>query len=354
MTCFEPRVSGGIALLFAAGVAQACTVPVFRYGLERWSPDAHVMTVTSNAAPGEVFTADPGHANLWVERARGAQDVPVKVSFPRSDIAWYEGEWDDGLPARLADSPLRRRIAHELLTGTTAAFVMLESSNRATNEAVHAMLVERLDALVQEIELEEEPDYEDEAADWSGPGSGGDLSRIPLRVEFPLHKLARENAAEQFLIQQFEAVNPLLKDAAEVAIGVVFGRGRMILLAGNEVTPDIIDEICWFLCSACSCRVKALNPGVDLLMAANWNEATFAYPEAVVTVLPDGTEFSLGGTGTLHIAAETISVTTVEAPVEGEPATVPTKGSTRQGIVLGVVVLSVVGLVLLLLKGGRA
>ncbi len=292
------------AISFMAGMAHACTVPVFRYALERWPADAHVMMVASNAVPAEAVMADPGHANLWIERAHEPQEVAVRVLYPRTEHTWYEGEWDKDLPTRLADSPLRRQLAHDLATGTTAAFVLLESSNSATNRAIHRMLEEQLDALTREIALEKQPDYEDDADGWSGPGMGQDLSRVPLQIAFSLHSVARDNAAERFLVDQFIAMNPSLEDPSEAAVGVVFGRGRTILLQGEELMPEIIEEICRFLSGACSCRVKAMNPGVDLLIAANWDEAVFGYPEPAVTLLPDSTEFTLGGTGTVELAEE--------------------------------------------------
>ena len=42
-----------------------------------------------------------------------------------------------------------------------------------------------------------------------------------------------------------------------------------------------IDEACLFLLGACSCEVKRMNPGWDLLLNANWNESLQAigFPE---------------------------------------------------------------------------
>ena len=42
----------------------------------------------------------------------------------------------------------------------------------------------------------------------------------------------------------------------------IFGRGRV--LGGLEVKAKEIEEAARFLCGACSCQVKELNPGVDL------------------------------------------------------------------------------------------
>jgi len=343
-----------VGLLLTVGVVQACSVPVFRYGLERWRQDVHLVSIASNVAPAGAVMTDPGHANLWLERAVNAQDVPVRVFFPDSEVAWYEGQWDDGLPTRLADSPLRRRIAHELLSGTTAVFVLLESSINATNAAVAAMLRERLAALTEEIELEDDPDYEDEADGWTGPDMGRDLASIPLRVAFTMHRLSRDNVAEQFLVDQLVALAAREAQPTAVSLAVIFGRGRTITLTGEELTPDIITEVCWFLCSACSCRVKALNPGIDLLLAANWDDALLDYPEQTVVVLPDGGEFRVGGTGVLASARmERVTPTPAKAAPDTAPS-VPAPGdSRRQAAMLAAASLAVVVLLVALLKGRR-
>ncbi len=347
--------AGLAAGVMMAGVAHACTVPVFRYALERWPPDPHLVIVASNAVSAEAAIADPGNANLWIERARQSQDIAARVFFPRSETAWYEGAWDKHLPTRLADSPLRRRIAHELLTGSTAVFVLLESSNAETNAALEVMLSQRLAALTEKIELPAELDYDDASDGWRGPGAGRDLSGVPLKIEFPMHRLSRDDVAERFLVHQLVGLRAGRDAPTDAVVAVVFGRGRTILLTGEELAPEIIDEVCWFLCGACSCRVKALNPGVDLLLTANWEDGVFLYPEPTVAVLPDGGEFRLGGTGTVDWAGQDASPPPVAAQSgDAKPESLPGAENNRQGLLLVSVGLVVIVLLVLLLRGRRS
>jgi hypothetical protein len=52
----------------------------------------------------------------------------------------------------------------------------------------------------------------------------------------------------------------------------VFGRGRALLpLVGAGITEANITAAAGFLTGACSCEVKALNPGFDLLLPADWD-----------------------------------------------------------------------------------
>lgn len=310
--------------LISMASARACTVPVFRYALERWPPDAHIISIASNV-PLDTATLDSEyHANLWFQRAPADQTNAVRVIYPDINQAWYSGDWKPDLLAQLTDSPLRRRIAHELMTGTTAVFVMLESTDATSNATTKAMFEKSLAELANEIELPKELDYEDEQDGWSGAGHGQDVGTIPVRIDFSVLTVSRSDASETFLIKQIEGLDTGFSNPKEIVMVAVFGQGRMIPLAGEELVPAVINELCWFLCSACSCRVKALNPGVDMLLAANWDEAKHSYPNAVTTVLPNGETFTLGGTGIVEQASteeEQKTMSSQATPEADTPAT---------------------------------
>jgi hypothetical protein len=54
----------------------------------------------------------------------------------------------------------------------------------------------------------------------------------------------------------------------------VFGRGRVLwALVGAGIAKENIAEAGEFLTGPCSCQVKSLNPGCDLLLAADWESA---------------------------------------------------------------------------------
>ena len=53
----------------------------------------------------------------------------------------------------------------------------------------------------------------------------------------------------------------------------IFGRCRALLpLVGPGISAENIRSSAAFLAGACSCQVKELNPGFDLLITANWKE----------------------------------------------------------------------------------
>lgn len=287
--------------------SDACSVPVHRYALERWPPDPHIVTI-GDAVSGYTEALSTGHdVNIWIERAGTGQTSEVSVQYADGSGTWFNGAMRPGLLSSLVDSPMRRGIAHELLTGTAAVFVLIESSDSKTNDALFASISQRLSAAAAEMDVPDNVDYEDEEDGWTGGGSGQGASGIPLKASFSLHRVSRDNPAEAFFVRQVTGLDPRYASNTEPLVAVIFGRGRMMVLAGSELIPRTIDEVCWFLCSACSCRVKAMNPGVDVLMAANWDEAIYAFPDQVITRLPFGEAFVLGGTGTVAWAERAMS-----------------------------------------------
>ncbi|MCB1088647.1 MAG: hypothetical protein KDM63_16535, partial [Verrucomicrobiae bacterium] len=73
----------------------------------------------------------------------------------------------------------------------------------------------------------------------------------------------------------------------------VFGRGRLLEpLIGKGVRSENVMEYATYICGACSCEVKDQNPGVDLLIAADWDTALHGSEVVIEKVLPP-----LEGTG---------------------------------------------------------
>jgi hypothetical protein len=70
-------------------------------------------------------------------------------------------------------------------------------------------------------------------------------------------------------------VEPDLRDpeiAGQPMAFPVFGRGRALYaLVGAGIVPGTIEDASQFLVGACQCTVKADNPGIDLLMSADWD-----------------------------------------------------------------------------------
>ena len=85
------------------------------------------------------------------------------------------------------------------------------------------------------------------------------------------------------LIEMLLHTDSDLAKSTESMVFPIFGRGRALdALIGKGINADTIKDTARFLCGACSCEAKRLNPGVDLLMAADW-DAILNDREAVQT-----------------------------------------------------------------------
>ncbi len=84
-------------------------------------------------------------------------------------------------------------------------------------------------------------------------------------------RIRRDDSREQALIAMLSGCEPDLATLKEPQVFPVFGRGRALLpLVGMGISPDNIRDSATFLAGACSCQVKELNPGFDLLLTADW------------------------------------------------------------------------------------
>ena len=108
-----------------------------------------------------------------------------------------------------------------------------------------------------------------------------------------------------------------------------FGRGRALFaLVGEGINTDNLREAIAFITGPCGCEVKMLNPGVDLLMAENWDAAVMQFyqefyetaeeplPELTGVFPEEQTDAGLNAQDELVAAAISESTQPLPAPVE--------------------------------------
>ena len=276
----------------------ACSVPVFRYALERWPADVFEVVVfhrgklspehqavvkvleeaswregTGNYAlhvvdlDGEVEDA---LRKLWEEQ-KDAKPPWLLVRHPlRSRIPL--NAWSSALTADAAktvlDSPLRRQVAERILRGEVATWVLLESGDKEKDDAAAALLTAELRKLEETLELPEQPDYGYGETTDDDEGEGEQQSQ----VSFSTLRLSRTDAKEKFLLEMLLNSEEDLRTFSEPMCIPIFGRGRALFaLVGKGINADNMLEACAFLCGPCSCQAKHLNPGTDLLMCVDWD-----------------------------------------------------------------------------------
>jgi len=290
---FRPLAVVALSLLgltLIAAIAQACNVPVFRFALERWRADAYRVTVfyegPLTAAEKELLTKleeqqEKSRANVQIQVLNVAEleeaeqqllkSLPM-AKFPQL-VAQYPAPLQIEVPvwsqpftasatAHLLDSPLRKDLLNRLVDGETAVWLLLECGNAEKDNAAATLLNEQLAKLAKELQLPELTDLPDDNL----------VAKTPLKLSFSMLRVPR-GKAEAPLVQMLVNSESDLPERADPMIFPVFGRGRALFpLIGAGITADNIRNSAAFLCGACSCEVKELNPGFDLLLSADWDE----------------------------------------------------------------------------------
>lgn len=316
-----------LLLVAASWRCCACTIPVFRYALERWQPDIYRVHIFSHGSLSadeksilkslqdipvnlsvtlvDVDKPDsPDALKLW--KAQGSPTLPwLAVSFPEgkpnaagatgAKLAW-SGALDTAGIAALLDSPARKQLRQHLLGGTSVVWVLLESGDPERDDKIAAYLQKQSAELVKQLKL---PRVD------PGVNESQLLSGLPLKLEFSVVRVARTAPEEKFfaamllqpeLNQQSDLKpRPELnlqtdnRERAEPLVFPVFGRGRALpaltekdLLPelhaqkdccphiAGDVSPTTLSDAALFVTGMCSCDVKLLTPGGDLLIAADW------------------------------------------------------------------------------------
>ena len=280
LTSFAAMVSGSMA----------CSVPVFRYALERWPPDAFQATVfhqgpLSAEHAKTVSFLRSSHANLEVEvvdidmadevrrtswEEQESDTLPwLYVSYPEAHPVAVElaaGPLEESFARDIVDTSVRKEIAHQLVSGETSIWVMLESGDKEKDDAAWKLLNEQITELEATLEL---PAIEEEDVK-AGLIS---IDEDELKIAFSSRRVSREKPADEMLVRMLLDTEDDLMDRQEPMVFPIFGRGRVLYgLVGKGISAETIELAANYLTGACSCQVKAENPGVDLLMAMNWDE----------------------------------------------------------------------------------
>jgi hypothetical protein len=285
----------------------ACSVPVFRYALERWPPDNYRAIVVHEGELTEEqqkivddLTAKTSNGDGFLNLQVYTADSSIKTNTPVSEFAqenkkdepyihllypWYSRNntpiWSAPLKQESSDilvqSEFLDKVSDDILQGRTAVWVLLESGNKEKDEAAYKILKEGLAVVEEELELpegvatpdgdvtgEDQPEYIDPINQLQ--------AAVPLKISFSIAHLKNSNEKEKILLASLLNLEPDLKELkGEPMIFPVFGQGRVMPpIAGEAISEENIYDYAHYLCAPCSCQVKAMNPGMDLLIAKDW------------------------------------------------------------------------------------
>lgn len=286
------------ACLVAAVPVWACSIPVFRYALERWPTDQFRIEVTLPERPSaddraglvrleDGAAVNGGMGNYVVTRVAGGPAGPAHVGIrgPRDDAPLWQGSVAAAVTA-VAAGPVHRELVRRLLAGDAVVWLVVRGTDAAAADRACALLEAELPLVAADTPLPR------------GVGLPGSELRadVPLEVRFSVLVVEPEDAAAGLLRRTLAARATGLDApgaAAVTLVAPVFGRGRVArVIRADECDADTIADVTAFLCGACSCQVKQLSPGFDLLLEAAWDERLFggdapaAPPRAAATAPP--------------------------------------------------------------------
>ncbi len=294
-----------LVLVIVPASAFACKVPVFRYALERWNVDQYTMVVMLNGEPDEeiaraikrvteVSATDAANVEVQVidistlspKQQWQLEDFDPTVETPHLQVFYPERNgqrklcWEGSFTSSTLDawlsSPLRSKVAEKLVAGASAVFVLVECEDSELNQRVEATVRLGVQQAMTEISIPEGviPRFgANEYLQQHPEASLDDVLRcdVPLKVEFEIARLTFDDQDEKALRAMGSG---LAASASGPWLIPIFGRGRMLdAIDAKELSSQTVMNACQYMVGECSCTVKTQNPGVDLLMSANWSES---------------------------------------------------------------------------------
>lgn len=286
-----------ISAFLLTEAAFSCNVPVFRYALERWSPD-HVDFIVFHdadltASQEQIVTTleaasseGPGTANVRVIRQAvnapmeeatsqlwdtirqkevAMPYVAVRTKLASRIITNWQGPLSAAGSSGLMSSPARTEICRRILAGDSAVWVVVKPKGDKPHKVVSSLRTQ-LAQLSEDTPLPE------------GVGLPGSelFADVPLLTKFSLLEVDSEDPREEFLVELLKKFEPEALQDGEPLIVPVFGRARALeVIPASQLDSSLVEDLTMFLCGACSCQVKAQNPGFDLLTGTAWDKKLF-------------------------------------------------------------------------------
>ncbi len=289
------------AILLQPMFSWTCDIPVFRYALELWPADPYEFFVVYDGSLSEEeqelvnrLNRDEGEdaikanfrihlfdqnslseeeqTSLYGDKEPGDETTLI-VRFPtfmrRMDTLW-RGPFTSENVESLIDSPIRQEVGRRLLNGETSVWILLESGNKEKDDAAAKLLGEKIKEMEEMLQLPVMQDMTGLSGEQIELNEG-----LDLRIGFSMVRLSRDDPKESFLITTLmNSETDLVEYLGEPMAFPVYGRGRALYaLVGRGINEDTILDACAFMTGPCTCQVKGLNPGTDLLMAVDWQGA---------------------------------------------------------------------------------
>jgi hypothetical protein len=270
----------GLFLISAIQPALGCTIPVFRYALDRWEADAFHLVLPASSAADNVQNEllrplrANGKSNLNIETTQDATLTLPELRFSTGDQApLWTGSVDGDSLGKILDSPMRKKLRERILAGDSVIWVVVDRGQ--PEDAPHLERIEKRIKFLEQVASLPIQDPNDPDSQL-GPGP-------PLKLAFTVLRVRGADPAEALFLKMLAGPKSGIDPVKTSFAAAVFGRGRVLGAWALDVLDDAsIEDASMFLVGRCSCRLKNENPGWDILMNVDWAKAL----ENVGTVPP--------------------------------------------------------------------
>ena len=249
-------------LILASVVSLACTTKVSEWVLLNALPNQYTLIYFYKSTLNEIA----GKQNVLLTKDIAPANIKFR-SVERKDIeqpyyGLYYGtrffsRYNDYKDLRgLTTSPLREKIAAEIMSGRLCVLVYLTTDNKPKDE--------KGSQIIQEA-----------------------LKSSPFKNIISVVELSRNNQEESHFVSLLLNVEDDLKRINEPMLFGVFGRFKALEpLLGKGITEENIKLMIDFLTADCSCLIKDDLPGTDILYTDKWDNPATALVNKVLDENP--------------------------------------------------------------------
>lgn len=255
-------------IVLTVSAAECCTIPVFRYALDRWEADKfHLVlppAVSQDAAVQDLLRPlrANGKANLDITTSLDPAITQAELRSSRdNDLRLWSGPLDSNSLQMLLESPMRQALLQHILAGDSVVWIIAESGS-ALDMAEAERIEKRLKFLEQVAALPiQDPNDPDSQL---GPGPA-------LKLKFTTMRMRRNDPAEKVFLKMLAGPKGAIDPETTSFAAATFGRGRVLGAWPLALLDDAsLEDACMFLVGRCGCRLKNESPGWDILMNVDW------------------------------------------------------------------------------------
>jgi len=245
-------------LIVASLISLACTTRVSEWVLLNALPNQYTLIYFDKNPVTETVKMQNKEV---VDRMKTANIQFKTVVRNEVSESWYGLYYEDRLFARyktppetktLISSPLREKVASELMSGKLCVMVYLKTDNKEKDDIGRITLQKALGA-------------------------------SPFGNIISVVELSRNSKEESLFASLLLNVEDDLKDISEPMLFGVFGRFKALEpLLGKGITEENINLMIDYLTAECSCLIKDDLPGTDILFSGNWDNPTTALLNKII------------------------------------------------------------------------